>query len=253
MFSDASEAQVSLMPDNADEEEAEPSERMLLFTGRSSVVQCGSVQGPGCIGMSVNLNKEGYEKVLSGPPGCITQDLRDFVTRLIVQEELCVQNKDSLKTFLPYFGPTCSKRSFAELLGNLRTVSSKPELCGGKWLRAAGTCTEDKPTSTVAVLQQQVRHLGKTDISHQAQLSEMGYLNVAGTFSIAKMARFIRRIIDSLNMTLLSEESLLAFAPYYTQPCGVQSYKKLKGELWDIALNRNPECGGSWLQAPSAL
>jgi len=160
-------------------------------------------------GWTAPLDEAGYEAVASLKSD---DDMEMFVRRVIDAYDCKIVNQASFMSTVPWFSGTTNVQSFEKLQETLLYQVLSPT--GNPWLAYKNS---DETTGT------------------NAELSFMGYVEVAATRRQAEVVSFARRVCEKLGVQIVEESGLQDMLKRHSDPN--MNYSKLEQEISNAADN----------------
>merc|ERR1719401_3386729 len=159
------------------------------------------------IGLSAELNEEGYQSVLETRSD---NDMGVFVLRVVQQMNMSMPaanvTNHPIFSFVSWYSGTKASQSFAGLQKELISIRRE--------------CSWIKPIIFT-----------ENGSGKEAHLTEEGYQSVALHRDSSEMIDFVLRVMDDLHMHVVNEDGLRGFVPYFDCAKGAQTYAELRTEL----------------------
>jgi len=192
------------------------------------------------LGSQVPLTDEGYSTILEQGR---KYDMEAFAQRLLKKKGLRLVDEDTFHEVLRYYNGECATQSFQYLQAELKRGCQRSK-CRSPWLQRAKNLTN--PARHVRFLSE-VDLSGKLGVGASVKLNQAGYQQVAKAGHNGEMADFIKRLLDLMDLEIVSDWGLRNFVPYHSGECATQNFVRLVSEL-----RRAEElpviCGGGWVK-----
>lgn len=169
-------------------------------------------------GWTAPLDEPGYQAIVSLKSD---DDMEMFIRRVIDAYDCKITNQGGFMGIVPWFSGLTASRTFVKLQETLLYAVLNPTK--SPWLAYKNT---DGTT-------------GKT-----AELSFMGYVEVAATRKEEEMVAFARRVSDKVGVKVVNEDGFRSMVRWYSGADNFQDYGRLEQEV--ISAAKSPHSWAAW-------
>jgi hypothetical protein len=198
-----------------------PCRALLSVPAQHNTVASSQLQARGTVGKTAALSQAGYEKVASLKDDT---EMKEYIKRVIDKYDCRVVNEGGLSGIVPWFSGTTMTQSLPQLEDTLLyAVLSSPS-----WLAYKNS-----------------DHIN----GDKAELSFMGYVQVAAMKSDDQMKKFVARVCHDMGVKIVDEGGFTGMVKYYSGHDNFQSFDRLRSEIKSAA--NAPHSWAQWVRAPA--